>query len=116
MEHKIYTIDAKDRSLGRIASEAAAFLRGKNDVKFTPNIIPDIEVKIINIDKIKITGKKLKQEPYKKYSGYPGGLKIMLLGKVLERKGMPYIIKNTVFGMLPKNKLRKQMIKNLKIQ
>lgn len=111
-----YIIDAKDRSLGRVASEAAAFLRGKKETNFAPNRLPDIKVKIINVSKIKITDKKLKQKKYKSHSGYPGGLKTTPLEKVLEKKGLEYVFKKAVMGMLPKNKLQDRMIKNLVIE
>jgi large subunit ribosomal protein L13 len=112
-----YVIDAKDKALGRVASEAAVILRGKKEADFAPNRLPDIKVKIINIEKIKITDKKLKEKEYKSHSGYPGGLKTTPLKKILEKKGMEYVLKKAVMGMLPKNKLRdKIMMKNLIIE
>lgn len=110
-----YVIDAKNKILGRIASEAAFALRGKKEVNFIPNRIPDVKVKIINLDKIKISEKKIKQKKYKRYSGYPGGLKIISLEKILEKKGIGYVFKKAVMGMLQKNKLRNKIIKNLVI-
>ena len=112
----IYVIDAKDKALGRVASEAAVILRGKKEVNFAPNRLPDIKVKIINVSKIKITDKKLKQKEYKSHSEYPGGLKMTPLKRVLEKKGMTYLFIKTVTGMLPKNKLRNKMMKNLIIE
>jgi large subunit ribosomal protein L13 len=113
---KEYVIDAKDKSLGRVASEAALILRGKKETNFAPNRLPDVKIKIINVSKIKITDKKLKQKEYKSHSGYPGGLKTTSLEKILEKKGMEYVLKKAVMGMLPKNKLQDRMIKNLVIQ
>jgi len=113
---KEYTIDAKDRSLGRVASEAAAILRGKNSPGFKENEVPDIKLTIVNIDGVKITGQKLKQKEHKRYSGYPGGLTRAVLEKSLKDKGMGYIFKKAVIGMLPKNKLQDKMIKNLLIK
>lgn len=110
-----YTIDAKNRPLGRLATEAAAILRGKNSVNFAPNVAPDVNVIVKNIKKIKISEKKAEQKEYKSFSGYPGGLKITPLKKEMEKKGIEYILRKTVMGMLPKNKLRKIMIKNLVI-
>lgn len=113
---KEYTMDAKDKSLGRIASEAAAFLRGKNSVEFRSNRIPDMKLIILHADQIKLTGQKEKQKKYKSYSGYPGSLKFRTAGKIIENKGKSFILKKAVFGMLPKNKLRVGMIKNLIIK
>ncbi len=110
-----YTIDAKNRPLGRVATEAAAILRGKNSVHFAPNIAPDIKVVVENIKQIKISEKKAEQKEYKSFSGYPGGLKITPMKKEMAKKGIEYIFRKTVMGMLPKNKLRSIMIKNLVI-
>lgn len=113
---KQYTLDGKNKSLGRLASEAASILRGKKEINFAPNRVPDVKVKIVNIDEIKIDEKKIEQKYYKRHSGYPGGLKTTPLKKVLEKKGTAYVLKKAVMGMLPKNKLQKRMIKNLVIQ
>lgn len=113
---KEYILDAKDKVLGRVASEAAAILRGKKTSEFAANIVADVKLKVVNVDKIKITGKKLSQKEYKNYSGYPGGLKITVMDKILQKKGMGYIFKKAVLGMLPKNKLQKQIMKNLIIK
>ena len=112
---KEYILDAKDKPLGRLASETASILRGKKEVDFAPNRLADVKVKIVNIDKIKIGEKKIEQKYYKRHSGYPGGLKVTPLKKALEKKGMAYIFRKAVMGMLPKNKLQKRMIKNLVI-
>lgn len=111
-----YTIDAKDKSLGRAASEAAAVLRGKNRPDFAPNRVPPVKAIVVNIDKIKITGKKLKQKNYTRHSGYPGSLKTFRMEEMIAKKGVSHIFKEAVYGMLPKNKLRSQMIKNLIIK
>lgn len=111
-----YIIDAKNKALGRVASEAAVILRGKKEADFAPNRLPETKVKIINIAQIKIIDRKLKQKEYKSHSGYPGGLKTTPLGKVLEKKGMAFVFIKTVTGMLPKNRLRNKMIKNLIIE
>ena len=112
---KEYIIDVKDRQLGRAASEVALILRGKKEASFAPNRVPDIKVKVINVDKIRIGAKKMAQKQYKRYSGYPGGLKLSSMEKILKEKGMDYILKKTVMGMLPKNKLQKKMMENLLI-
>jgi large subunit ribosomal protein L13 len=111
-----YIIDAKNKALGRVASEAAVILRGKKEVDFAPNRLPETKVKIINIAQIKIIDRKLKQKEYKSHSGYPGGLKTTPLERVLEKKGIAFVFIKTVTGMLPKNKLRNKMIKNLIIE
>lgn len=113
---KEYTINAKDKPLGRVASDAAAILRGKKETDFKDNRVADVKVSIVNVDKIAITGRKTEQKTYKKYSGYPGGLKYVPLSKILKEKGAAYALKKAVLGMLPKNKLQKQMLKNLIIK
>ena len=110
MEH---TIDAKGKKLGRIASEAAKLLMGKNTVSFVRNDIPDVKVKIVNAGKSDIRSKKIDSKEYKNYSGYPGGLKITGMKKVLADKGYKESFRIAVNGMLPKNKLRPLMMKNL---
>ena len=106
------TFDVKNKSLGRAASETAYLLRGKNSPSFTPNKIPENKVKIINLVQIKFSEKKKEQKTYKRYSGYPGGLKETTAKKIFEEKP-EVVFKKAVWGMLPKNKLRKFMIKNL---
>ncbi|OHA13953.1 MAG: 50S ribosomal protein L13 [Candidatus Tagabacteria bacterium RIFCSPLOWO2_01_FULL_39_11] len=108
----MFTLDAKNKSLGRVATEAAVLLRGKNEPDFSPNKIPATIVKITNISKIKLTGNKLNQKKYANYSGYPGGLKYTAM-KDLFSKNPEEIFKKAIWGMLPKNKSRKIIIKNL---
>jgi large subunit ribosomal protein L13 len=110
---KEYVLDAKNKALGRLASEAAVILRGKNEPDFAPNRIPNIKVKIVNIKEMKISEKKIAQKYYKSHSGYPGGMKIMPMKRALDKKGIEYVFRKAVFGMLPKNKLRSRIIKNL---
>ena len=110
---KEYTIDAKGRALGRVASEAAAILRGKNDAIFQENVAPDIKLIILNVEQIKLTGQKSKQKEYKSYSGYPGSLKFIPIAGAIEKKGMAYVFRTAVLGMLPKSKLQIKMIKKL---
>ncbi|NOY35782.1 MAG: 50S ribosomal protein L13 [bacterium] len=109
-------LDVKGKALGRAATEAAVILRGKNNTDFAPNRIPDIKLLVENIDKIKITGNKLKQKKYIRHSGYPGSLKTAAMEDVIDKKGTGYVFEKAVSGMLPKNKLRKQMLKNLIIK
>lgn len=111
-----YQIDAQGKKLGRIASEAASVLMGKNRTDFVRNAIPNIKVKINNSSKISITNKKMSEKVYKAYSGYPGGLKERSMKKVVTDKGMSEALRIAIKGMLPKNKLRDRMMKNLIIQ
>ena len=110
---KEYTIDAKGRSLGRVASEAAAILRGKNEAVFQENVAPDIKLTVLNVDQIKLTGQKSKQKEYKFYAGYPGSLKLTPIKRAIEKKGKSFVFRTAVLGMLPKSKLQIKMIKNL---
>lgn len=111
----IYTLDAKNKPIGRVASEAVSFLRGKNSPDFKPNVVPPVKVKIINLSKVKLSDAKLKNESYKRYSGYAGGLKITPKKTVFE-KNPEKVLKESVRRMLPKNKLRKEALKNLIIE
>lgn len=113
MEH---TIDAKDKALGRVASQAALFLMGKDKPSFQRNIAPSVKVKILNASKAKITQKKMQEKTYQRYSGYPGGRKVISMEKLIEKKGYEEVFKKAVYGMLPSNKLRKVMMKNLVIE
>lgn len=105
-------MDVKNKTLGRAASETAVLLRGKNKPDFMPNIVPDLKVKIINFSKLLFDEKKKKQKIYKRFSGYPGGLKEIPFKKLEEKDGKKFFVK-AVYGMLPKNKLRAKIIKNL---
>lgn len=115
MERETYNIDAKDKSLGRLATEIAVLLRGKNKVDFMPNKDTGGFVVVENADKMKVTGKKMDQKIYYRHSGYPGGLKGELM-KDLEIRKPGALLRNAVMGMLPKNKLRAAMIKRLTIK
>ena len=112
---KEYKIDAKGKILGRVASETASILRGKSNVDFAPNRVPDLKLTVDNLKDIKVSGKKMKQKEYFRHSGYPGGLKKINLANLIEKKGLVFVFKETVMGMLPKTKLRKGMMSNLTI-
>jgi len=112
-KRKWYLIDAEGKSLGRLASELATILRGKNLVTFTPHLDLGGYVVVINTDKIKITGKKAEQEKYFHYSGYPGGMKATGLGESVKKDSGKALCR-TVRNMLPANKLRAEMMKRLK--
>jgi len=115
MKREIHTIDVTDQILGRIATRIAMLLRGKHKPSFVFNQDVGDFVVIKNADKIKITGKKMEQKKYYRHSGYIGNLKEISLKKVFE-KDAGKVMKTTVYGMLPKNKLRKQQIKRLKFE
>jgi large subunit ribosomal protein L13 len=115
MQRKTHTIDATDKSLGRLAAEIAKLLRGKHKPDFAPYRDMGDFVVVKNVEKIKITGKKLKQKVYYRHSGYPGGLKQIPMGRLF-KENPGEVLKKAVWGMLPKNKLRKKMIKRLKFQ
>ena len=112
---KNWTIDATSRVLGRVASEAAYILMGKNEPDYEPNAEGKTIVTVTNASKIKVTEKKLSQKMYESYSGYPGGLKFFSLKEVVARKGFSEALRLAVYGMLPGNKLRPLRIKRLKI-
>ena len=107
-------VDANNQNLGRLASKIANRLRGKHKPEFTPNADLGDYVIVINAGKINITGKKLTQKKYYSHSGYPGGIKEKSLEEVLDYSPEKVII-NAVKGMLPKNKLGRQMLKKLKV-
>jgi large subunit ribosomal protein L13 len=109
-----WILDAKDRILGRLASKAASILRGKHKPDFTPHLDNGDFVIIINADKVKLTGKKEEQKLYRKHSGYLSGLKETPFKKKKEKDPEGIVI-NAVSGMLPKNRLGRQMIKKLKV-
>ena len=109
-----YVVDAQDAVLGRLATQVANVLRGKNKAIFTPSVDTGDFVIVVNAEKIALTGHKLADKVYYSHSGFPGGLKEITAGKLMEKKPED-IIKKAVKGMLPKNKLSRHMIKKLKI-
>lgn len=111
---KEYSIDAKGKRLGKVATEAAMVLNGKNSPDFARHLVADVTVKISNVSKLDITEKK-KDEVYQTYSGYPGGQKNETLEHLAGRRGYSEIVKRTISGMLPNNKLKKQLLKRLVI-
>ncbi len=112
------TIDAKNKKIGRVASEAAIFLMGKNkpDYKKGGAPSPDNRVEIINAARMVITEKKRGDKEYRRYTGYPGGLKSENLENLISRRGGSEALRGAIYGMLPKNKLRSNRIKNLTIK
>jgi len=113
-ETKEYTIDAAGKRLGKVATEAASLLMGKNRADFTKHTVADVKVTISNVSKLDITDKK-KEEIYQTYSGYPSGRKVETLEHLGERRGYSEVVRRTVKGMLPKNKLQALIMKNLEV-
>ena len=110
-----YTIDAKGQSLGRLASKVAALLNGKSLVNSAKNRVAEVMVEVNNAKDIKVTGNKMQTSVHKNFSGYPGGLKETTLNHVVEKHGFAKLITHAVNGMLPKNKLQGERMKNLVI-
>jgi large subunit ribosomal protein L13 len=107
-------VDAKDQVLGRLATTIAARLRGKHSTLFTPHVNMGDGVVVINADKIVLTGRKMKQKKYYRHSGYIGGLKTITAEKLMEKQPED-LLRFAVKGMLPKNKLGRQIFKRLKV-
>ena len=114
VERKWYVVDATGHTLGRLASEVANILRGKNKPIYTPHIDTGDYVIIVNADKIKVSGKKLEQKMYYHHSDYVGGMKETTLKEMLAKKP-EYVIEHAVKGMLPKGPLGRQMYKKLHV-
>lgn len=109
-----YLVDAKDKILGRLASKVAVLLRGKHKVIFTPHIDTGDNVIVINAAKIRVTGRKLKEKVYRRYSGYPGGLREVRLENMLSKRPVT-VIRLAVRRMLPGGHLGTAIFKKLKI-
>jgi large subunit ribosomal protein L13 len=111
-----HTLDATGKKLGRLATEVAVLLMGKNRVDYARNKLPDVEVEVTGASKMSITEKKLKEKEYFRHSGYPGSLKAETMEHVVKTKGEKEVLRRAVSGMLPKNKLRAVMLKRLTIK
>ena len=109
-------INAKGEKLGRVASRAASFLMGKDTAEFVRNKVSDVEVKITNASKLEISEGKKEGKIYTHYTGYPSGLREEKMGKLIVKKGHGEIVKKAVYGMLPSNKLRSEIMKHLIIE
>jgi len=109
-----YLVDAKDKVLGRVATKVAVLLRGKHKPIFTPFVDTGDAVIVINAAKIRVTGRKLKQKVYRRFSGYPGGLREVSLETMLKNKP-EMVIKLAVTRMLPGGPLGRRIIKKLKV-
>lgn len=114
MEKEWYVVDATDQILGRLSSEVAKIIRGKNKTNFTPHVDCGDYVIVINAEKVKLTGRKLTDKQYVRYTGYPGGERWSTPEELL-KKNPTSIIERAVKGMLPRNRLGNAMIKNLYI-
>ena len=114
VERKWYLVDATGMPLGRLASQVAAILRGKNKPTFTPNVDCGDHVIVINCDKVKLTGKKATQKMYRYHTSYIGGLKETPYGEMIEKKS-DVVVYESIKGMLPKNSLGRQMITKLRV-
>lgn len=108
-----YVIDAKGKKIGRVASQAAAQLAGKHMVSYERNKAPAIKVKITNVSQLDIAQSKREGHLHHRHSQYRGGLTTVTTAQFIEKKGYKELMRKTVFGMLPTNKLRAKMIKNL---
>ncbi len=115
IERKLHKIDAEAQSVGRIATEIAILLRGKNKPSFTPHIDAGDIVELVNVDKLKFTGKKLDQKNYYSYSGYPGGLKTKKMSD-MKKADPAEIVKRAVRDMLPPVRFRDDMLRRLIIR
>ncbi|PIY32055.1 MAG: 50S ribosomal protein L13 [Candidatus Infernicultor aquiphilus] len=114
IDRKWYLIDAEGKILGRLATQIAKILRGKNKPTYTPSMDLGDYVVVINAEKIRVTGNKLKGKIYRYHTFYPGGLKSVRLETLLKRKP-ELVVKKAIQGMIPHNKLGRAMIKKLKI-
>lgn len=114
IERKWYVVDAEGQTLGRLASEVAKVLRGKNKPNFTPHVDTGDFVIVINAEKVKVTGKKLTDKYYFRHSGYPGGTTFTTVAEMLA-KFPTRVIEHAVKGMLPKNRLGAKMYRKLNV-
>ena len=114
VEHRWYVVDATDMVLGRLSSQVAAILRGKNKPIYTPHVDTGDRVIIINADKVRLTGKKLEDKTYKYHTGYPGGLKEITYGDLLAKKPC-FAVYESIRRMMPKGPLGRQMLKKLRV-
>ncbi|MDR7867712.1 MAG: 50S ribosomal protein L13 [Sporomusaceae bacterium] len=114
IERKWYVIDAEGKTLGRLAAEVAKLLRGKHKPTYTPHMDTGDHVIVVNAAKIHLTGNKLVQKTYFRHSGYPGGTTFTTAGKMLAERP-ERVVEMAIKGMLPKNRLGRQMYRKLKV-
>lgn len=111
---KWYVVDAEGKVLGRLATEIATILRGKNKPDYTPYLDMGDNVVVVNAEKIALTGNKAEDKEYFRHSQYPGGVRFVNIKKIMKEKP-EFVIENAVKGMLPKTRLGRKIIKNLKV-
>jgi large subunit ribosomal protein L13 len=114
LSHEWVLVDAKDQTLGRLAAKISRYILGKGKTNFTPGVDNGDFVIVINAEQIRVTGNKLEDKMYYRHSGYPGGIKIISLRLQLATHP-DRVIKHAVWGMLPHNKVGRQIIKRLKV-
>ena len=114
VERKWHVIDAEDKTLGRLASEIARILRGKNKPQYTPHVDTGDFVVVVNADRVKVSGRKAEQKLYRRHTGYPGGLRETSYEQMMDRKPTE-ILRKAVWGMIPKTRLGRRQFKKLKI-
>lgn len=114
IERHWYVVDAQDQVLGRLATQVANILRGKNKPTFTPHVDTGDFVIVVNADKVRLTGKKPLQKQFRWHTMYPGGLKNVSYGKMLQQHP-DKVIKRAVWGMLPHNALGRNILRKLKV-
>jgi len=114
VERKWYVVDAEGKLLGRLATEIARVLRGKNKVHYTPHVDVGDFVVVVNAEKVVVTGRKAEQRVYRRHSGYPGGMKETSYEQMLARKPTE-VLRKAVYGMMPKTRLARKQFKKLKI-
>jgi len=113
---KEYKIDVAGKKLGRVASEIAMVLMGKDTPEYTPNVLANVQVLVEGVNDLSFGDKKLTEKEYQRYSGYPGGRKVFTMASVVESRGAAEVLRKAVYGMLPNNKLRKSRMKQLIIK
>jgi large subunit ribosomal protein L13 len=114
LTHEWYLIDAEGQNLGRLATKIASVLLGKGKAEFTPGVDVGDFIVVVNAEKITVTGNRLDQKYYYRYSGYPGGMKKISLREQLA-KHPDRVIRSAVWGMIPHNRLGRRLIKRLKV-
>jgi large subunit ribosomal protein L13 len=114
VERRWYLVDAQGQTLGRLATEIARLLRGKNKPQYTPHVDTGDFVVVVNAEKVVVTGKKAEQKVYYRHTGYPGGLKETSYEVMMERKPTE-ILRKAVRGMMPRTRLGRQQLRKLKI-
>lgn len=115
VEFETYTIDATDRPIGRVASEAARALLGKRSARYSPRDTHPVKVTIENASKLYLPARRMANKFYQSYTGYPGGQREVRMDELIAKKGIEFVVRKTVDGMIPRNKLRAPRMKNLTV-